>query len=186
MVINDYFLPIDDEMLCILEKQGTDCISELTESNTYLRDKAFKLITLLVAGVAGSFILATQTQNKLMLVCLLLFCIAWAGIAIYTSIELFKPIPKPLTNTPPQNSFHSDYMEINKSDYEELRKRGYQGDEKVSQVFRRYRLGTLQFKIEKIFETNKDITRTFSIAIYLTVLAPIIICLPIIYAILFR
>lgn len=183
LVINDYFLSIDNETLCILEKQGTDCMSELTESNIYLRDKAFKLITLLVAGVAGSFILATQTQNKSMLVCLLLFCIAWAGIAIYTSIKLFIPISKPLANTPPQASFNRDYIEINRLDYEELRKNGYQGNEKAAEVFRRYRLGTLQTKIEIILETNKNIAKKLSKAIYFTAIVPIFLCIPIICAI---
>ncbi|SWD51557.1 Uncharacterised protein [Klebsiella pneumoniae] len=60
---DDYFLDADDELVDFLEKQGEDCIREITQSNSLNKENGYKLLSILIVGIGSSFLLLTQKDH---------------------------------------------------------------------------------------------------------------------------
>lgn len=152
---DDYFLDADDELVDFLEKQGEDCIREITQSNSLNKENGYKLLSILIVGVGSSFLLLTQKDHPDFLNAgVAIFTLYWTLCAVYLVLRVLSVQTRALISTSPDVLYTRVYKTITGSDYETLRANGYIGGDSALSVMRRYRLKNLCQTASELQEAN--------------------------------
>lgn len=152
---DDYFLDADDELVDFLEKQGEDCIREITQSNSLNKENGYKLLSILIVGIGSSFLLLTQKDHPDFLNAgVAIFTLYWTLCAVYLVLRVLSVQTRALISTSPDVLYTRVYKTITGSDYETLRANGYIGGDSALSVMRRYRLKNLCQTASELQEAN--------------------------------
>lgn len=109
---DDYFLDTDDEMLEYLENQAKQSIAEIQKSNEQNREKAYRLLNYLVAGIGGVTLVLLNHIEKLHFFFILgsIICIAgWSISAVILLHYVILSKKRPLTTNMPQNLYNDSF-----------------------------------------------------------------------------
>ncbi|WP_320729784.1 hypothetical protein [Enterobacter roggenkampii] len=155
---DDYFLNADDELVSFLEKQGEDCIREITQSNSLNKENGYKLLSILIVGIGSSFLLLTQKEHPDFLNAgVAIFTLYWTLCAVYLVLRVLSVQTRALVSTSPDTLYTDIYKTINKDDFAALKKNGYAGGDTALSVMRRFRLKNLCQTAKELEEANVQI-----------------------------
>ncbi|OBW97454.1 hypothetical protein [Gallibacterium anatis] len=109
---DDYFLDTDDEMLEYLEKQAKQSIVEVQRSNEQNREKAYRLLNYLIAGIGGVILILLNHIGDihpfLILGCIVLIA-GWSISSVMLLRYVILSKKRPLTTNIPQNLYNDTF-----------------------------------------------------------------------------
>lgn len=152
---NDYFLDADDELVDFLEKQGEECIREITQSNSVNKENGYKLLSILIVGIGSSFLLLTQKEQPAFLYAgVSLFTLYWTLCSIYLVLRVLSVKTRALASASPNLLYNDTFKSLNNEDYEYFRSIGYSGGHNRLAIIRRFRLKELCQTASELQESN--------------------------------
>lgn len=170
-----YFLDVEDGLVDYLEKQGEETIKEVAASNATNIEHGYKLLSILIAGIAGSFLLLTQQKDwSFVAVGMATFTFLWTWCAIYLVCAGLSVKLRATTFSPPDCLYTKDFKNLTEEHYIAFSKIGYCGDKNKISLIRRYRLGNLCDTASEMLELNRKLRTSLDRARIFSVLAPMV------------
>ena len=169
-ISNDYFLDIDDDLLAFLEKQADKAIEDITQSNEKNRERAYRLLNLLLVGVGSSIMLVLTHINAITLllaIAVLLLGTGWV-IALYFIVDTLTTKCKPVQGNSPEAYYTEEY-------------RQFQGDKLGT--MRRVELLNRKADIEALLKLNTYLNRQIDRAIRIAAITPSVVLVGLLFII---
>lgn len=157
---NDYFLEIDDDMLVYLEQQGNLCVDEVRQSNEVNRERANKLLSLLLAGVGSSvmFILSHYGSHSVLHWVFVMLVFGWSAALVFVAMAL-STHKKPIRGNSPERLYTTAYRDF--------------GDSALA-VLRRVELLNYTVLIDELMAVNQRLFKLIDRAIVTAIITPLI------------
>ncbi|STO73016.1 Uncharacterised protein [Avibacterium paragallinarum] len=159
---DDYFLDTDDEMLEYLEDQAKQSIAEIQKSNEQNREKAYRLLNYLIAGIGAVTLILLNHIEKLHIYFILasIICIAgWSISAVMLLHYIILSKKRPLTTNMPQNLYNDTFKSSQ--------------DKNKLGILRRYELHNANQYIIQLLHLNNEYRRHTDKAIMLSFSIPV-------------
>lgn len=170
---DEYFLSADDELVDYLEKQAEESIKETLHVNALNVENGYKLLSIQIVGIGSSFLLLTQKVSwDYLTVGITAFTFLWTWCAIYLVHSGLSSKKRCLAYLPPHVLYAPQYKKINEETYQLFRDAGFNGENKVLPVMRRYRLTRLCHTSTELIAVNQYLMSSLDRARLFTVLAP--------------
>ncbi|TCK01925.1 hypothetical protein EV694_0566 [Volucribacter psittacicida] len=160
---DDYFLDTDDEMLAYLESQAKQSIEEIQKSNEQNREKAYRLLNYLIAGIGGLILILLNHIQNIHILLILASIALMTGWAISSIMLLFYVIlskKRPLTTNMPQNLYNETFKLSKESN-------------KLT-ILRKYQLHNSNNYIAQLLKINSEYRRYTDNAIIIAFSTPVI------------
>lgn len=84
---DDYFMGASDEMAEYMADQGIKAHERQELAAATIRDRAYKLLNLLIAGSGGSIMLFLNSEKNMLSFALLILCAGWSSCAVLISTK---------------------------------------------------------------------------------------------------
>lgn len=159
---DDYFLDVDDDMLEYLEKQAKQSITEVQKSNEQNREKAYRLLNYLIAGIGGVILILLNHIRDIHPFLILGSIALIAGWSISSVMLLHYVImskKRPLTTNIPQNLYNDTFK--------------FSKDRNKLGILRRYELHNTNSYLTQLLKINHEYRRYTDKAIMLSFCTPV-------------
>lgn len=160
----DYFLDTDDDMLAYLENKATSSIEEAQKSNETNREKGYRLLNYLIAGIGGTAMILLNHSKDMppsLIAGGLILIIGWSVTVLILLYKVVLSRGRHLIGNLPQNLYNETFKNNSK-------------DSGKLGILRRYELHNSNAYIIHLIKLNAEYRNYADKAIKLAVLTPVI------------